>query len=336
MKAMKMMQSFDVIALGEVYIEFVPSAKSPSGNELFERRVGGAPADILAAVTRLGGRCAYIGKTGDDIFGNFIKNSLEICGINTDCFTFGDDTGTPLVFISNDENGGQSRYFYRNQNDHLLSPEDGDTALIEHTKILHFDSLALTGETAKSAAVKALKFAKKTGKIISYAPNYSPEFWKSETNAIEDIKFGLTYADVLIISENEFSIIFGNDSFEENTEKLIDSGIKALFLYGGNKGCYFRCKSGAGTSEAYRSRIVDTTGCNEAFTGAVLYKIYMLGAQPDELTETQMTQIADFANAAGAVCATRRGTLTAMPAINEIDGCMSGLKRFKSGFTVTA
>lgn len=335
MKVMKMMQSFDVTALGEVYIEFVPSAKSPSGNELFERRAGGAPANILAAVTRLGGRCAYIGKTGDDIFGNFIKSSLKIYGINTDYFTFGNDTGTSLAFISNDETG-QSRYFYRNQNDHLLLPEDVDTALIEHTKILHFDSSIFVGETAKNAAVKALEFAKKTGKIISYAPNYSSELWKSKTNAIEDIKFGLTYADVLIISENELSLIFDNDSFEENTEKLIDSGIKALFLYGGNKGCYFRCKFGAGTSEAYCSRIVDTTGCNEAFIGAVLYKIYMLGAQPDELTETQMAQIADFANAAGAVCATRRGTLTAMPAINEIDGCMSGLKRFKPGFTVTA
>lgn len=329
-----LMAAIDVAALGEILIDFTPCGKSPSGGALFERNAGGAPANVLAAISRLGGKGTFIGKAGDDAFGSYLKGTLEKYGVDTCGFTFCPDVATTLAFVNLDENGERSFSFYRKPGaDIMLSPDDVDTEIIDRAKIFHFGSLSMTNEPSRSATLKALECAKSKGKIISYDPNYRPCLWKDETTALETMKLGLQYADIIKISDEELDCICGSEDYVKNAKLLVDRGAKAVFVTGGAKGCYFCCNDGDGCSGAYDTRIVDTTGCGDAFTGAVLYKICLTGNGFTQLGAAQFKKIADFANAAGAVCATRKGAIPAMPTLGEIEGCMAGLKRLAAGFT---
>lgn len=322
------MSSLDVAALGEILIDFTFYGKSPSGGALFERNAGGAPANVLAAVSRLGGKSAFIGKAGNDDFGVYLKATLEKYGVDTSGLSFCPDIGTTLAFVNLAENGERSFCFYRKSGaDIMLSVDDVDTGIIDKAKIFHFGSLSMTDEPSKSATLKALDYAKSKGKIISYDPNYRPALWSDKKTAVNCMKLGLQYADIVKITDEELSFISGCDNYAKNAARLIEGGVKVVFVTGGDKGCYFRFNGGEGSSCAYNTRIVDTTGCGDAFMGAVLYKFRMFGVDLSELDLAQLKKIADFANAAGAACATRKGAIPAMPSLGEIEGCMAGLKR---------
>lgn len=312
----------DITALGELLIDFTPQGISPAGNVLFERNPGGAPANVLAAVVRLGGTGAFIGKVGNDQFGHFLKEVLEKYGIETQGLKFSSEANTTLAFVHLDEKGDRSFSFYRRPGaDTMLCEKDIDCSLIDSAKIFHFGSLSMTNEPSKSATIKAVEYAKQKGKIISYDPNLRPLLWENDAAAKEGMTLGLRYADIVKLSEEELEFLTGEKDLENGSKLLFDMGIKLIVVTLGAKGCYYRCGAGVGHLNTYNVKVVDTTGAGDAFLGGLLYRISRLEKQLWEINKQEIEEIIAFSNAAGALCTTKKGAIPAMPSMEEIRVC---------------
>lgn len=321
---------FDVIALGELLIDFTPAGTSEAGNILFERNPGGAPANVLAAVTKLGGKGALIGKVGYDQFGFFLRNTLEKHGIDGRGLRFSHDINTTLAFVQLNEHGDRSFSFYRKPGaDTTLAQEDLDFQLIDNAKIFHFGSLSMTDEPARSATRAALEYARKKGKVITYDPNWRPALWANDAQAKENMLFGLQYADVLKISEEELMFLTGSGDVEAGSKQFLERGVKVVVVTLGPKGCYYRCAKGSGFLSTYDTKVIDTTGSGDCFFGAMICRISRYKGALEEISSEELAKMADFANAAGALCATQKGSLSAMPTEEEIFRCMSSTSLLK-------
>lgn len=322
---------FDVVALGELLIDFTPSGKTNAGNTLYEQNPGGAPANVAAAVSKLGGKSAFIGKVGEDKFGIFLKdillkNGIDIRGLRVAA----DKAATTLAFVHIDDRGDRSFSFYRSPGaDTMLETEELDYELIKSAKIFHFGSLSLTANPSRSATLEAVKFAKRNGSIISYDPNLRTALWPDLETAKAFIHKGLRYADVLKISEDELVLITGESDYEKGIKILSNMGIELVVVTLGEKGCFYRFKQSTGQLYAYDIHAVDTTGCGDAFTGAMLHSFSEYEKPLEELELKEMISILDFANAAGALCATKRGAITAMPELKDIQEYFKAAKKVK-------
>lgn len=318
---------FDVVALGELLIDFTPAGYSAAGNVLFERNPGGAPANVLAAVTKLGGSGAFIGKVGDDKFGYFLKETLEKTGIDAKGLKFSEDANTTLAFVHLGKDGDRSFSFYRRPGaDTTLEEKDLDYSLIDEAGIFHFGSLSMTDEPARSSTIRAVEYAKSKGKIISYDPNWRPPLWKSEEAAKNGMNKGLRYADVLKISEVELEFLTGTGDLESGSRILYDGGIRFVIITLGPRGCYYRCTAGTGHLNTYNTKVIDTTGAGDAFLGAFLYRLCRLECKLD-LSKQQIENMIDFSNAAGAVCASGRGAIPSMPSMPDVEKCIKTVPR---------
>lgn len=319
---------YDVVALGELLIDFTPAGISQSGNVMFERNPGGAPANVLAAVSKFGGKGAFIGKVGHDQFGVFLKNVLEVHGIETRGLKFSKEVNTTLAFVHLDEHGDRSFSFYRKPGaDMILSPEDLDFEIIDEAKIFHFGSLSMTSEPSKSATKAALKYAKSKGKIITYDPNWRPALWENDKIAKETMLFGLQYADILKISEEELEFLVGTKDVYNGSRQLLDKGVKIVVVTLGPKGCFYHSSAGSGHLSTYDTKVVDTTGSGDSFFGALIYQISRHDGKIEAIRQDELEKMIDFSNAVGALCATKKGAIDAMPSIDEIEYCRKSIPK---------
>lgn len=319
---------FDVIALGELLIDFTPAGKSQAGNELFEKNPGGAPANVLTAVSKLGGSSAFIGKVGNDQFGHFLKGVLDKNNIETKGLKFSDEYNTTLAFVHLDENGDRSFSFYRKPGaDTMLEEKEIEYDLIDEAKIFHFGSLSMTNEPSKTATIKAAKYAKEKGKIISYDPNWRPPLWKDEQTAKEGMLIGLKYADILKISGEEHEFLTGEKDLCAGTKMLFDQGIKLIIVTLGSDGCFYRCKAGIGYLNGYNVKAVDTTGAGDAFLGGLLYCICKKEIDINNAVKGDIEDILDFSNAVGALCVSKRGAIPGIPSLEDVMNLYKGDKK---------
>lgn len=314
----KNMKKFDVVALGEILIDMTFAGKSESGQTLFEQNPGGAPANVLSAVKRLGGEVAFIGKVGDDMHGNFLLETLEKEDICTDGVVVDDSVFTTLAFVNIDEKGDRSFSFARKPGaDTCLSFDEVKKELIENTKIFHVGSLSLTDEPVKSATFKALDMAKSLGKIISYDPNWRAPLWKSEEEGKKGMRMLIPYVDIIKISDEETKLLTDFESPEDASAALINQGVKIVIVTMGEKGALVRTKDGFVTCNAQNTKAVDTTGAGDAFMGSFLWNVAKCGKS--EISLLQAEEFAAFSNKVAAWCVGRRGAIKAMPYLSEIE-----------------
>lgn len=315
--------------MGELLIDFVPAGNTFPDNMRFQGNPGGAPANVLACLTKLGGSGAFIGMVGNDQFGHYLKNTLEENHIDTTGLAMTDEVSTTLAFVHLNERGDRSFSFYRNPGaDIMLRPEQVKLELIENAKIFHFGSLSLTNQPARNATKVALEHAKAKGKIISFDPNWRPALWESEELAREQMRYGVRNADIVKLSDDELPLISGTSDLEEGTRIIKHWGAKAVLVTLGPAGCFFRVNGGVGRMDTYDTDIVDTTGSGDAFTGAFLYGVSRCGLL-DNLNAQTVYEIIDRANAAGALCATKKGAIPAMPSKEEIERCQRSVSKLK-------
>ncbi len=313
------MKTFDVVALGEILIDMTYAGKSETGQTLFEQNPGGAPANVIAAVQRLGGKTAFIGKVGDDMHGAFLRRTLEQEQINTSGLITDSSVFTTLAFVNIDQNGDRSFSFARKPGaDTCLCKEDVDVSIIENSKIFHVGSLSLTDEPARSATLYALEMAKKSGCIISYDPNYRAPLWKSENHAVSQMRSILPYVDIIKISDEETLLMTGFEKAEEASEALLNAGISIAIVTKGKDGAHIRTKDIVIESSALPVTAVDTTGAGDSFMGAFLWNCANSGKRCDQLTPEKIRQFADFSNKVSGFCVQKRGAINAMPYHNQL------------------
>lgn len=314
----------DITALGELLIDFTDAGSSESGQRLFERNPGGAPANVLAAARRLGLSAAFIGKVGCDMHGEFLRDVLLEEGIDTRGLIMSDEAFTTLAFVALGANGERSFSFARKPGaDTLLHPAELPVELIRESKVFHVGSLSLCAEPAHSATLVALHEARQAGCIISYDPNYRPALWESEEKAVEQMRSLLPWADMVKVSDEEAELITGFAEPERAAAAILEQGASMAAVTLGAGGAYIALKNGRCRAAGYKVAAVDTTGAGDAFWGAMIFALVRSGKTPGELTADDAVRFAKFANAAAALCVSRRGAIPAMPTAEEVEKFMN-------------
>lgn len=313
------MKKYDVSALGEILIDYTPLPKSESGMMVFEQNPGGAPANVLACLSKLGKKTAFIGKVGNDMQGHFLTQTLINAEIETKGLILDDKFFTTLAFVSLDESGDRSFAFARKPGaDTQLTFEEINLDIIENSHIFHFGSLSLTDNPAREATFFALDYAKKSGLIISYDPNYRPLLWKSEADAVEKMRSVLDYVTIMKLSDEEIFLLTGEHDFEKAAKLLLSKGISIVAITLGEKGALIANKDGILEVSSKKVNAIDTTGAGDAFWGGFLHKLIESSTHPSKLTLSEIKSFAEFANSVAGICVQRRGAIPAMPSLNEI------------------
>ena len=286
----------EVVALGELLIDFASKGADEKGYPLMQALPGGAPANFLAALTKYGKSTAFLGKVGDDTFGHLLLGTLNQAGIETKGTVVDPNVFTTLAFVTFDETGDRSFSFARKPGaDTQLSWEDVDKSLIDEAKVFHFGTLSLTDEPARTATQKAIAYAKAQGKLITCDPNLRKPLWKDEDAAKMQILWSLEQADVVKISDEEVEFLW-NCSPEEGAEKLLNEyGVSLAMVTLGPKGCILKTKNACCTVPGPEVRAVDTTGAGDIFGGSAVSCLLDLNKSIDQLTQEDLQYIGRFA-----------------------------------------
>lgn len=310
----------DVVALGELLIDFTCVGADADNYPTMAAHPGGAPANYLAALTKFGAGTALLGKVGEDTFGRLLTGTLKKAGIETRGIVFGADAFTTLAFVTLDETGNREFAFARKPGaDTQLRFEELDSSLIDEAKVFHFGTLSLTGEPAKSATQKAVAYAKRQGKLITYDPNLRKPLWSDLKTAKEQLLWGLEQADVVKISDDEVEFLFGLDPVAGADHILQNYPAKLVFVTCGAEGCRFANKNAAGqVPSAKNLHVIDTTGAGDIFFGSAVWKLLQLGTAPEELSENQLREITAFACTSAGLSTEKSGGITSVPSYDEI------------------
>ena len=320
------MKTVDVTALGELLIDFTQNGISEQGNSLFEANPGGAPCNVLAMVSKLGHKTAFIGKVGKDSFGKQLKDTLEEVGIDATNLTMDEEVHTTLALVHTLADGDRDFSFYRNPGaDMMLTEEEIPTELIQNSKVFHFGTLSMTHEGVRKATKKALDIAKKSGCIISFDPNLRPPLWESLETAKEQVLCGLQFCDVLKISDNEIQWLTGEEDYTDGVNWILNRyNVPLILVSMGKEGsrAYYK-GSMVEVAPFLQKNTIETTGAGDTFGGCVLH--YILEHGLEDLTEDNLAEMLRFANAAAALITTRKGALRVMPSREEINGVLESI-----------
>ncbi len=310
----------DVVALGELLIDFACLNTDADGYPTMAAHPGGAPANFLAALTKFGAKTALLGKVGTDAFGKMLLGTLEKAGIETRGIITTDDVFTTLAFVTFDEHGDRQFSFSRKPGaDTCLSFEELDLSLIDEAKVFHFGTLSLTDEPARSATYRAVAYAREKGKLITYDPNLRKPLWKDLEEAKKQMLWGLSQADVVKISDEEVEFLFGL-GVEEGAKYILDNfGVKLVFVTCGADGCFFRNANASGMVPSLSGiKVIDTTGAGDIFGGSALWKLLQTGKAPQSLTEEELRGIVTFACTSASLSTTRSGGISSVAEYGEI------------------
>ena len=318
-------KTYDVTALGELLIDFTENGTSGQGNPLLEANPGGAPCNVLAMLTRLGKKTAFIGKVGKDMFGAQLKAAIEEVGIDSRNLIVDPAAHTTLAFVHTYPGGDRDFSFYRDPGaDMMLTKEEVQEELIRDSSIFHFGTLSSTHAGVREATRHALDIAKNSGCLISFDPNLREPLWKDLADAKAEIEYGLARCDILKISDNEVEFLYGTDDYDKAAKIMQDTyHIPLILITMGGAGS--RAYYGETTAQAapfLTDKTIETTGAGDTFCASSLN--YVLEHGIDGLTKDNLAELLSFANAAASLVTTRKGALRVMPSRQEVLEYMKG------------
>lgn len=313
------MKKYDVAALGELLIDFTENGISGQGNPVYEANPGGAPCNVLAMLTKLGRKTSFIGKVGQDIFGNRLKEILAETGIDISNLVMDEEIRTTLAFVETFPDGDRDFSFYRNPGaDMMLREEEVQEDILKDTAIFHFGTLSMTHEEVRRATKKAVETAKAAGAVISFDPNLREPLWKSLEDARKQVAYGLSKCDVLKISDNEIQWFTGEEDYDIGISKLREQyDISLIVLSMGKDGSRAYYKDLRVEAAPFlQENTIETTGAGDTFGACCLHYVLQYGLK--NLDEDKLQEMLTFANAAASIITTRKGALRVMPDVNEV------------------
>ena len=304
----------DVVALGELLIDFAAKSTDKKGYPTMVANPGGAPGNFLAALNAYGRKTAFLGKVGNDAFGHLLLGTLEEAGIETKGIVVDGSVFTTLAFVTFDENGDRSFSFARKPGaDTQLTWEEIDKSLIDDARVFHFGTLSLTDEPVRTATQKAVAYAREKGKLITCDPNLRKPLWPSEDAAREQMLWSLRQADVVKISDNEVEFLW-NCTPEEGADKLLkEFGVSLAMVTLGPDGCLLKTKNASFLASCPKVHPIDTTGAGDIFGGSALSRLLELEKSIDALTEEDLAYIGSFAAAAASLSTEVSGGIPSIP-----------------------
>lgn len=319
-----MEKQYDVVALGELLIDFTENGQSAQGNPILEANPGGAPCNVLSMLNRLGHKAAFIGKVGDDMFGTQLEEALKECGISTEGLRKDTKIHTTLAFVHTFPDGDRDFSFYRSPGaDMMLGVEDLNKEMIESCRIFHFGSLSMTDSGCREATKEAIKLAKAAGAVISFDPNLREPLWESLDAAKEQIAYGMGQCDILKISDNEIQWFTGEQDYEAGVKVLQEKypTIGLILVSLGKEGSLAFYGEQKASHDAYvQENTIETTGAGDTFCACVLHNVLEHGWKA--YSEEELGDMLNFANAAASIVTTRKGALRVMPTKDEVEALL--------------
>ena len=314
-----MEKKYDVIALGELLIDFTMNGQSEQGNNMFEACPGGAPCNVLALLNKMGKKTAFLGKVGRDQFGTLLRDTITEAGIDASHLMIDDKVNTTLAFVHTFPDGDREFSFYRNPGaDMMLTENEVDPAFIAQTKIFHFGTLSMTHDGVRAATKKAVQAAKDAGCLVSFDPNLRPPLWPSLDLAKEQMEYGFGVCDILKISDNEIQFVSGKEDYDEGISYLQEKyHIPMILLTMGKDGSRAYYKGMRVERPGFSVKAIETTGAGDTFCGSSLNYVVEHGFE--DLTEEQLGELLTFANAAAAIVTTKKGAIRSMPERKEVE-----------------
>lgn len=313
-------KQYDVVALGELLIDFTENGLSGQGNPLLEANPGGAPCNVLAMLNRLGKKTAFIGKVGNDQFGKMLKEVVEESGTDVSGLAMDEQVHTTLAFVHTFPDGDREFSFYRNPGaDMMLTKEEVDPELIKKARIFHFGTLSSTHAGVRVATRYAIDVAKENGLLVSFDPNLREPLWENLDQAKEEILYGMSKCDILKISDNEMEFMTGTTDYNKGVEMLREQfDIPLICVTLGREGSRAFYKDMIVEAAPFvREDTIETTGAGDTFEACTLN--YILEHGLEDLTEENLKEMLTFANAGASIITTRKGALKVMPEKEEIE-----------------
>lgn len=313
-----MAKKYDVIALGELLIDFTMNGQSEQGNNMFEACPGGAPCNVLALLNKMGNKTAFIGKVGKDQFGALLRDTITEAGIDASNLMVDENVNTTLAFVHTFPDGDREFSFYRNPGaDMMLTADEVNPEVVKDTKVFHFGTLSMTHEGVREATKKAVETAKANGCLVSFDPNLRPPLWGSLDLAKEQMEYGFGKCDILKISDNEIQFVSGKEDYDEGIAYLQETyNIPLILLTMGKDGSRAYYKGMRVERPGFSVKAIETTGAGDTFCGSSLN--YLVDHDFENLTEEQLGEMLTFANAAAALVTTKKGAIKAMPVKEEV------------------
>lgn len=328
LKRKKNQREYDVIALGELLVDFNALHSNDFDSVVYESNPGGAPCNVLAMLSNLQKRTAFIGKVGDDFLGHALQQRIVRMGISTEGLSKDKKRNTTLAFLNDSKTYPHQYLFYRNRTaDMNLDEGDVDADMLSRTRIFHFGSLSFTHKRCRKATRKAIKTAKSKHRLISFDPNYRPVLWPGEEEARKWMLYGCSVCDILKVEASELAFITQQTTIQNGVDFLqkhysislilVTSGEAGSQAFMGNRKVY---------QEAFlTNRTIDTTGAGDTFLGCCLAYILEQGM---ELSDHQLQEMLFRANAAASLETTRKGAIRAMPTQAELEDYLKQLTSF--------
>ena len=314
------MKNFDVTALGELLIDFTENGESSQGNPLFEANPGGAPCNVLAMLSKLGHKTAFIGKVGKDFFGEQLKKAIMEVGIDASFLQMDEQIHTTLALVHTYPDGDRDFSFYRNPGaDMMLTEAEVPEELLGDSKIFHFGTLSMTHDGVRDATKKAIRIAEESGALLSFDPNLRPPLWNSLEDAKEQVLYGLAHCQILKISDNEIQWLTGEEDYSKGVEWITSRfQIPLVLVSMGKEGsrAYYKGNM-VEVAPFLRDDTIETTGAGDTFCGCVLHYVAEHGL--DDLSTENLKEMLLFANCAASLVTTKKGALRVMPTREEVD-----------------
>ncbi len=309
-----------VCAFGECLIDFTPQGLSEKGNFLYEQNPGGAPANLAVAIARQQGQSVFVGKVGQDLFGDFLVRILKKEGVDTSSVILSHRYRTTLAFVQLQENGERDFSFYRNPGaDVAIESREVNFDTLNECGIFHYGSVSMTHNPARQTTFELLEYARRNHKLLTFDPNLRQPLWPNLEEARAQIRKGLEFCDILKVTEEELFFIMEIEDLAQAAEQMRkEYAIPLILITRGQAGCIMKTEHHFISFPGFSVKSVDSTGAGDAFFGSFLASVCR-HEHPEQLTVSELSAFVRRANASGALATTVKGAIPSLPTAAQVD-----------------
>lgn len=303
------------MTVGEALVDLVaPDAADLASAGRFLPAPGGAPANVAAAIARLGGHAAFVGAVGDDAFGGVLRRTLENFGVDLSAMRVVEGHTTLALVASG---GATPDFVFYRDSDARLTPDDIPPALVARAHFVHVSSMALLDEPARSATLHAIALAHEAGAGVGFDPNIRPSLWRSLDGARTALAPVIAASDILKVSADEAKTLTGMGDPRQSLP-VLGSEDALVVITLGSEGCLWRYRDRQGEVASVPVEVVETTGAGDAFIAALLFRLSAAGGDVDALAPETLVECLRFASAAAALACTQPGAMAALPTQEQV------------------
>ena len=312
---------FEIVSFGELLIDFTPVGLSENGNPIFERNPGGGPANMACAAAKLGAKTAFMGKVGDDIFGRALQKVLEGQNVDARGLLLSKDDKTTLAFVQLDETGDRSFSFYRKHAaDTMVRFEELDLSILEGNPFFFFSSVMMAEGPSRQTSFQLAEYARQKGCTVVFDPNLRFNLWEDTSEMRALCHRALALSQIIKVSEEEVTWLMEEPDVEKAARLLQETYRPMILLVTlGKAGCAIRSSFGDLQLPGFTVDTVDTTAAGDSFTGGFLSRLSSLGKPLIQCDLGDIAACAIFANAVGALTTTRKGAISALPSLEQVE-----------------